>query len=118
MPVIGTSHFWPIITLIEKLDELERKVPNEVQTSNMENGYSVGIISLAVFLLESAIGRAQHLDGIQPPMRALDYVTDSLGQEGLGADLEELFVLRDVIAHNHLWDAEITYGKEGNLRLV
>lgn len=116
--VIGVSYLFPITALLEELDALKTKNPNEVQASTFENGYSAAIIVLTVLLLESAISRTQYVNGETPPRKPLDFVGVTYPDSGFSNKLEELFVLRDVIAHNHLWEAKFYWDENLKMRLV
>jgi hypothetical protein len=114
IPVIGAAHFWPLVALFEQLDALADKTVNEVQASEPHNGFAVAVVTLCVFLIESTAGRAKYLAGL-PPSKPIDYLTSVLPND-LAQEVEELFVVRDVIAHNHLWDAEVQFA-DGTLKL-
>jgi hypothetical protein len=127
--------------LIEDLDSKAIVTPNEVQTSQPENGLSTAIAALSVVLLESAINRTQYMrtkllqqessaeaqeplppGGPQEPAparrSAFLYFTQVSDDPNLVNDVEEVFAIRDAIAHNHLWEADIQWGDDGNLRFA
>ena len=57
-------------------------------------------------MTESALNRARYIAGEGPP-GALKFFESHFENEEVSADLEELYVLRDVIIHNHMWAIEI-----------
>jgi hypothetical protein len=116
VPVIGTAHLHSIAALLDRLFALPSHAINDVQASNTHNGYAVGAIALAAFLLESAIARLQYLRHVVPPRGALTYLREVVGAS-VADDAEEVFVVRDIIAHNHLWDARIRYDASGAMQL-
>ena len=116
--VIGTNYLHPISSLLESLELLDPKGPNEVQASPLENGYSVAITVLTVLLLESAINRTQYIRGEKPPKKPVNFVRATYPVSTFGDILEELFVVRDVIVHSHLWEAEITWDEQMRMRLI
>jgi hypothetical protein len=116
--VIASNFLHPLTKLLEGMDEFENKGPNEVQSSPLENGFSLGIIVLAILLTESAISRTQYRMGKTPPEKPLKFVRNIFPSDDFPERLEELFVLRDVIAHNHIWEAKVYWDKSGELRLV
>ena len=59
--IVASNFVFPIVSLFESLDSLGTHAPNEVQTSPLENGYSLAIITLTVLLIESAISRTQYM---------------------------------------------------------
>jgi hypothetical protein len=116
--IIGFSYLDPIVRLIEELESLGSKGPNEVQASSIENGYSASVVILTVLLLESAIARTQYIQGNKPANKPLDFVCAIYPNSGFVDALEELFVVRDVIAHNHVWEAQYLWDDQVGLRLV
>lgn len=117
--VLALSYLHPISSLLEALESLDLKGPNEVQASSLENGYAVSIIILAVLLLESAILRTQYIRGERPSKKpVVDFVRSAYPVTGLADDLEELFVVRDVIAHNHLWETQFVWDEQAGMKLV
>lgn len=116
--IIGTSYLLPIAKLLESLEALKSRGPNEVQASSLENGYSAAIAILTVLLLESAISRAQYVLGISPPQKPVEFIRKTYPDCDLADQIEELFVLRDVIAHNHVWEAQMYWDEQGQMKLV
>lgn len=92
----------PIADLCDRMLQLRCDEPNEVQTSPRENGYAISIIALVAFLLEGACGRARFVSGSdQERFSAADTLRHFGGNE-LADKVEEIFVVRDAIAHAHL----------------
>jgi hypothetical protein len=117
LSIIASNLVFPIVSLYESLDTLVKSEPNEVQASPLENGYSLGIITLTVLMVESAISRPQYMMKINPPQKALEFVRREF-QTDLFQKVEELFVIRDIIAHNHVWEANIYWDEGGELKLI
>ena len=82
------------------------KPPNEVQASRAENGYAASIAVLTALVIESVCNRVRYVLGDASRKGAVQTLRD-LQAGKLADDVEELFVLRDVIAHNHVWEATI-----------
>lgn len=120
--VLSTNYFLPITTLLEKLEVLELHPPNEVKASDPDNGYSVSLIVLSVLLIESAIGRTQYVMGEQPvkgKLRApVNVVRSEFPDSGFCEKIEELFVVRDVIVHNHIWEASFEWDDQVGMKFV
>ena len=139
--VVFLSLLETIISLVETLESRKLVLPNEVQASQPENGLSTSIAALSVFLLESAINRTWYIrtndlrhaipedtsrqpsqeppaDMPLPPRSAFLYFRETSTDKSLVSDVEELFALRDVIAHNHLWEADVEWDQSGNLRFA
>jgi len=97
------------------MEERGPQGPNEVQASHNENGAAVAIIVLAVLSIDSALGRTRYVREENAREHAVKTL-QRLNAGGLADDIEELFVLRDAIAHNHLWEGSILSDPEKGLR--
>ncbi len=115
--IIGNAYLDSIASLIEGLESLDRHGPNEVQVSSKESGYSVSIIMLSVLMLESFLVRLKYLDGDYNKDHVLIVAKNNLSPE-LFNTAEELFTIRDVIAHNHVWEAEIEFDDDYQMKLL
>jgi hypothetical protein len=116
--VIGTGFLHPIISLLEALDANNPIGPNEVHASDLENGYSVAIIVLSVLLVESAINRTHYILGNKPIKNPVLFVKHHFPMFDAPEKLEELFVVRDVIAHNHIWEAQFYWDEKIGMKLI
>ncbi len=114
--IVGQALFQPVLTLVETLDSLPVLVPNELQTGQGENGYSLAIIILAVVVLESALNRTAYVRGETP--NGPEYFAAICRDKQLSAEVEELFALRNAIAHNHLWEANFVWDESGTMRFT
>lgn len=112
--ILGTAFLNPIIDLWKKLNLKKFSGKSLVRKSINENGYSCSIISLSVFCIESFITRIRYIDNdnLDGMKRPLEYFKNSIDSGNLYRKLLELFILRDLIAHNHLW--EINYDFDEN----
>lgn len=130
--VLFANLLQPIVDLFDLMEQKEPKGPNEVQASKAETGYAASIAVLTVLVIESVCNRVRYVRGA-PESTAVQTLKklpapDTLPHEeaedwcarrdGLADDVEELFVLRDVIAHNHLWDAIVAEDAAKGLTLV
>ena len=115
--IVASNFVFPIVSLIEALDSVGKHAPNEVQASPLENGYSLAITTLTVLMVESAISRTQYRMKITPPQKALEFIKKEFSND-LFQKIEELFVIRDTIAHNHVWEANVYWDENGKLKLV
>jgi DNA-binding FadR family transcriptional regulator len=82
----------------------------------LENGYAVSIVVLAVFVVESAVNRTRYVRNEHKTESAVDTLK-RLGADDLASDVEELFVIRDVIAHNHVWLAATRWDESAGMAL-
>jgi hypothetical protein len=105
--IVGQALVQPMFDLVEKLESKDPVLPNEVQTGQRENGYSLAIIVLGTILFESALNRTAYVReerGSGP-----DYFKKISPDHDTAAEVEEVFAVRNVIAHNHLWEATTTW---------
>ena len=99
----------PIANLCVCMLQLGCGEPNEVQTSPMENGYAISIVALVAFLLDGACGRARFVSGSDQKRCSAADTLRHFGGNALADKIEEIFVVRDAIAHAHLWKAKILW---------
>jgi len=118
--ILGTSFLEPILLLWKKLNESNFTGYSEIRKSMNENGYSCSIISLCIFCMESFITRMRYIDSDNLSARGIasfTYFKDKYSsEEEFIKKVTEVFVLRDLIAHNHLW--EINYGLDDKYREI
>ncbi len=107
----------PIADLCDQMLRLSSVEPNEVQTSPRENGYAISIIALVAFLLEGACGRARYVSGWDQKQWSPAVTLRNFDAKDLADRVEEIFVVRDAIAHAHLWTAKISW-TENNLQFA
>lgn len=120
LSVFGASIMQPIVTLWEELSQKKVAKPNEVQTGGPENGLSISIIILTMSMVESYLNRARHVmikRKQHTPLKnrepILDFYRKNFRKVELIEKLTELYAIRDVILHNHLWDAVIEESEDG-----
>jgi hypothetical protein len=101
--VIGSGYAAPIATLLEHLSPLGA---NDVQTSVHESGYSASVIVLTVLMLESFLTLSKFLANVSEH-NVRTYFRKTFRSSRYQDEFAELFVVRDVIAHNHVWAGSI-----------
>lgn len=116
--IIGVNYLHPITILIEARSALKTAEPNEVQASRWDNGIAVSLIILTVLMVESIINRIQYILKIIPPVKTLDFIKTTEWTKSCFEKLQEIFVLRDVIAHNHIWEAEFYWDVDYDMKLI
>ncbi|MBC3926760.1 hypothetical protein [Undibacterium sp. CY21W] len=104
--IVGSSYFQPITDLVERL--LKRPYPQLglAGAGDWENGYSVAITVLLVAVLESFTSRLRFVRkdetkiSNKPIAEVLNiYFNDLPNPE----ELIEVFLLRNIVIHNHVW---------------
>jgi hypothetical protein len=111
--ILGSSYFQPIADLIERWTANPRRRPNKVGSGYAEHGYAAATLLLLVAMFESYMVRVRYITGKHVPndVRAAIDVLRLLypAYRGFGA-LTDVYVLRDAIFHNHLWEIEYSWG--------
>lgn len=114
--IIGDSYFEPICTLLEKLEKFEEQT-NDLQSGFFVNGFSASICLLAVACLESYVMRvrfvqkASQKDIDKTPV--VNYLRNLYKHFPYNDQLTEIYILRDIIIHNHLWELGFILEGEG-----
>lgn len=115
--VIGTQFYQPIADLISTLVGRPYQKPDRVGSNYYEGGYAAAIILLLAASVESLIQRDRYFYRIAKPSSKPSGVASDYSKSVLRyrryRHLEELFEVRNSIAHNHLWEIEFTTPSEG-----
>ena len=98
---IGISFIEPILDLYTKLKNFSFSGYSKTQVSSRENGYSVSIVVLSILLIESALNRVRYLE--KNKKNNLKFFDEKFNNAQLSTKLHEIYVLRDLIVHNHIW---------------
>jgi hypothetical protein len=106
--VLFVNLLQPIFDLFELLEHSDPKGPNEVQAGMFENGYAVSVIVLSALVVESALNRTRYVRNEPKRESAVDTLK-RLGAVDLANDIEEVFAVRNSIAHNHIWEGNISW---------
>lgn len=114
--IIGDSYFEPICVLLEKLEKF-REQQNDAQSGFFVNGFAASICLLAVACLESYVMRvrfvqkASQKDIDRTPV--VNYLPQLYQKFPYVEELKEIYILRDIIIHNHLWELGFTWEENG-----
>ena len=113
--VVGSSYFQPIADLIEMLLKTPQPAPGPAGAGWRENGYAASITILLVAVLESYTARLRFLrnDEITAPKNVPDLLADLFPDLPQRQELIEVFVLRNLVVHNHVWHLDVS-GPEGH----
>jgi hypothetical protein len=107
--VTGGAFFQPILDLTDRLLSHPPRKPVAGRVGGLENGYAISIVLLLVVALESFVGRVSYLQGRQVRSASVpDYIATLRRSFRLKKSLAEVFVLRDAIAHGHVWELDIS----------
>lgn len=115
--IIGDSYFEPICSLLEQLDKFDESTSNEVQSGFFVNGFSASICLLAVACLESYTMRVRYIKKATQAEINKEPVVQYLPKVFPGfpytEELLEMFIVRDVVIHNHLWEIGFDWSDNG-----
>lgn len=114
--VVGSGYFQPILDLTERLMQQPASKLKGANLNGIENGYALSIVLLSVVMLESLIGRVSDLQARLGPKGKTKkfqtsvplYIAELRKTFTLEKSLTEVFVLRDAIAHGHVWSLEVS----------
>lgn len=116
--IVGTSWVLALEPHLNFLAEDREWGASSVQVSSRENGHAAAAILICVGLLESVAtwGRFHQPDRAQVPNEPLEYLVHALGPSAPDErELAEVFVVRNVLAHNHAWLMEYVWDQEGGI---
>ncbi len=111
--------FYPLLHLVEKLEGMELKGTNDVQSGIFENGYSCAIIVLAVTIFESAVTflRVLRKQSVRKTPAA-DYFRTLINKRTICSSVDEMVAVRDSIVHSHVYSADVAWDASGALKAV
>ncbi len=118
--IVGSSYFEPISLLLERLEKYDKRISNEVQAGYYVNGFASAICILAVVCLESYVMRVRYMN--KATQEEINEVSVPVYLRRLYQDfpyedeLFEIHILRDVLAHNHLW--EVSYSWDDDQAMI
>lgn len=120
--IIGSAYFQPITDLLERLSALPAPTDSkQMKKSKLENGYSAALCILSVACLESYLMRVRYLthqDASNQGHNTLA-VFQTLYPKFSGLDaLTEVYVVRDLLVHNHLWEVQYKWDERSPMDLV
>lgn len=113
---IGNSYIQPILDLYWKLSHEKFSGKSLIRVSSTENGYSVSIVALTTFCIESLLNNLKFHKNCSDRYVLNFFRRVYPSYVDLAENLNELFTLRNVIAHNHIW--KINYNFDNNYNEV
>jgi hypothetical protein len=113
--IVGGAYFQPITDLVACLQTLSTEASrDEVHVSPRENGYAAAICLLSVVALESFLMRVRYFKHGEPTPGPLKIFRCLYPAYPRPDDIAEAFVVRDLLAHNHLWEVKYKWEEEDN----
>lgn len=117
---IAGDHFkYPIADLIFQLTRCDRDISHPEIPSNKEIDYSTTLILLLVLLTESYLARIRYYDRTTDPnikRMAPAYLASLKGCKRLARRFSEVYLLRNAIAHNHVFEYQQQRNSDGRYR--
>ena len=111
--VLGSAYFQPIADLVERLTRSKPPRPTRVKSTHDESGYSAACVLLLVAMFESYASRVRFAQAgvVQDSDRsAIDVVLSVWPKLRHKKALQDVYVLRDLLMHGHLWEIEYEWG--------
>jgi hypothetical protein len=111
--ILGASYFQPIADLLDRwLSRPKPPRPNKVQSGYFEHAYAAAVILLIVAMFESYVSRLRFAQRPRVPVNtrhALDVLIGLYPKFRQKEALADVYVVRDAIFHNHLWEIEYSW---------
>ncbi len=107
--ILGSAYFHPLAALTERLLELPPPDPSgrDGKVPSQENGYAAAICVLAAVCLESWVMRLRYFVPSHAAAQerfSIDFLKAVYPAIPNPDELAEVIVLRDLLAHNHVWE--------------
>lgn len=118
--ILGASYFDPIADLLDRWLSRPSHRPNAVQSGYYEHGYAASVILLLVAMLESYVVRMRYIQRPAVPQKlrtAIDVLLHVYPRLRHRKALTDVYVARDAIFHNHLWEIEYSWGSSPSMVL-
>jgi hypothetical protein len=119
--IIGAGYFQPIADLLDRWPAQGKPTSNKVQSGYYENGYAASVALLLVAMFESYVSRLRYIQGVAIPTTtrgALDVVFTVYPLLRHKKALKDVYVLRDSLIHNHIWEIDYEWGVSPSMVLL
>lgn len=117
--VVGSAFHQPIADHIGMLATRKRNPPEGANVGHHENGYCASIVILLVLAFESYVSRMSYLhhrktgeSRSQGPGPTYRYVQHLDPEFPLLEELQDVYVVRDSLAHSHLWSVDFVIRRD------
>ncbi len=120
LSVLGSQYYQPIADLAERLLEKEYQIPDRVSAGYRESGYAAAIIILSAAVLESFVQRDRYFyakkDGSLISELPVATYLKQVNKYPRYHRVDELFEVRNAVAHNHIWHIKFEAPSRGGRR--
>lgn len=103
--IVG-DYFQVIANLFERLVSLKGIQKSAALAGPIENPFSAAIAILGVVGFESIFSRLKHVHKISGSKKPYQHIAELYSDFPYSDRLKEVYVIRDILAHNHLWKIE------------
>lgn len=113
--ILAGNYMQPLGVLIERLVAKPREGLDGIKANEHETDWAISAILIAVVMFEGWLMRVRYDLGATAPneRQALDFYQALQKQHPL-PDVTEAFVMRDIVAHNHLWSVTFAWDDSGH----
>lgn len=115
--ILGSAYFEPIAFLLERLENEANNT--SIRPNGYVNGFAVSVCVLSVICLESCVMRAKYIKENKPninePENFPDYLKNNYQDFPFEAESIEINIVRNAIAHNHLWEESYFQTEDGKI---
>lgn len=118
--IVGSAYHQPIADLIGQLAARKQKPSEGYMAGHFENGYCASIVILLVLAFESYISRVAFLRNKRlnearssAPKSTHEYLKHIDNTFPFSKELLDIYVVRDSLAHGHLWNVDYVIKSEG-----
>lgn len=109
--VVGSAYLQSIADLLERLLRRPISGVGPAGASEHENGYSAALVVLLVAVLESYTARLRFVrraEGIVGNLSTPELLAKYFPSLPTRDELVEVFLVRNVLAHNHIWHLDVS----------
>jgi len=117
--IAGDSYTHPIADLVFQLTRCKRDTSYPDTPLSSEVNYSTVLILLLVLMAESYLARVRHFDkttDAKTKKWATTYLASLDGCKRLANKFGEVYLLRNAIVHNHVFEYEHVWNSNGDYR--
>lgn len=113
--ILAGNYMQPLGVLIERLVAKPREGLDGIKANEHETDWAISAILIAVVMFDGWLMRVRYDLGATAPneRQALSFYKTLQQQHSL-PDVTEAFVMRDIVAHNHLWNVTFAWDESGH----
>jgi len=111
--IIGSAYLQPIADLIDRLIQRKHVRPTRIQSTHHECGYCAAGVILLVAMFESYVSRLRYTcpkPESALKRNAIDIVLSVFPRLRHREALRDVYILRDILMHAHLWEIKYEWG--------